>query len=116
WKFFAQSDDVAVADITDAIHINEDEISCLMESMFITPEVLKKFSIMGGTDTFMCGLFYSHPGEDDRNVPAFRFGNVSLLANEKAPVEIEETGGLCASHLVDTRSRSGFSGSPVIAY
>jgi hypothetical protein len=116
WEFFAQSDDLAVADITDTVDVNRDEISCIMEEMFVTSDIIKEFDIRGGTDTFMCGLFFLHPGEEDRNVPALRFGNISILASEKGPVEIEATGASCPSHLVDTRSRSGFSGSPVVAY
>jgi hypothetical protein len=56
WEFFAQSDDLAVADITDTVDVNRDEISCIMEEMFVTSDIIKEFDIRGGTDTFMCGV------------------------------------------------------------
>jgi hypothetical protein len=62
----------------------------------------------------MCGLFVSHPG-GERNVPVVRFGNLSMMATEAAPVELE-TGVYRACFLMDTRSRGGFSGSPVFPY
>ena len=62
----------------------------------------------------MIGLFTSHHG-GERNVPSARFGNLAMLANDGAPIETE--GGFRRPcHLVDMRSRSGFSGSPVFIY
>ena len=115
WQFFPGADDLAILDITDQVNVNDDEIACLLESMFVTKEIAREFLIGSGADTFMCGLFYSHPGPTERNVPAFRFGNISMMPNDQALLDME-TDGRCAAYLVDTHSRSGFSGSPVFVY
>jgi hypothetical protein len=60
------------------------------------------------------GLYADHHG-GQRNTPAVRFGNLALLADEKAPIK-QPNGVMRPSHLVDMRSRTGFSGSPVSIY
>ena len=62
----------------------------------------------------MTGLFADQHG-GERNTPAARFGNVALLADENAPIE-QPNGIVRPSHLVDMRSRTGFSGSPLCLY
>jgi hypothetical protein len=62
----------------------------------------------------MTGLFADQHG-GERNTPVARFGNLSLLADDHAPIE-QPNGVLRPSHLVDMRSRTGFSGSPVALY
>jgi hypothetical protein len=44
-----------------------------------------------------------------------RFGNISAFAHDQRPME-QGNGRLRPCHLGDMRSRSGFSGSPVIGY
>jgi len=113
WHFTGKGDDIAAIDITDHQETH-DLVVTIHEEMFVTPEVIEQFEIGPGEDTFMCGLFASHPGVT-ANVPAFRFGNISVLADVVAPVEVE-TGARRPCYLVDTRSRTGFSGSPVFSY
>ena len=93
------------------LDIGSDRIACNAEETFITKGTLDALGIGPGEDTFMCGLFFSHYGRDS-NVPSFRFENLSMLASDNAPVEIEG-GSTQPVHFVDTRSRTGFSGSPV---
>jgi hypothetical protein len=66
-----------------------------------------------GDDVFMLGLFADHEGIT-RNNPVARFGNISMLASEDAPVKVKGRDRIC--HIVDMHSRSGFSGSPVFVY
>jgi hypothetical protein len=113
WECPKDNDDLAAVDLTERMK-PEDDLLCLFEDMFITPEIIKDFDIGVGDDVFMCGLFASHHG-GERNVPVARFGNISMMANSQAPIELETRAEL-PCHLVDTRSRSGFSGSPVFAY
>src|ERR1700730_10815269 len=46
---------------------------------------------------------------------AARFGNISLLASDDAPIE-QPNQQRRPSHIFDMRSRPGFSGSPVFVY
>lgn len=114
WTVPKDGDDLIAVDITDHVDSASDDIIGLEEDVFITPEVVKEFQIGTGEDIFMSGLFASHHG-GNRNVPVIRFGNIAMMASEAAPVELE-TGGELPCYLVDTRSRSGFSGSPVFAF
>jgi hypothetical protein len=114
WTYPQDGDDLAIIDVTEKLDPGNDQMIGLYEDMFVTEKEFETFSIGLGEDTFMCGLFASHHG-GDRNVPVVRFGNLSMLANSAAPVELE-TGAKLPCHLVDTRSRSGFSGSPVFIF
>jgi len=113
WHFANDGDDLAAIDLTDHGDLH-DLVILTPEDVFITPDIVEEFDIGPGEDTFMCGLFYNHHG-GSVNVPALRFGNISMLANVVSTVKVP-TGALRPCHLVDTRSRSGFSGSPVFAY
>ncbi len=68
-----------------------------------------------GENAFMIGLFLQHPDRGgDYNVPCARFGNVAMLSNLHA---VPRWGSYsCPAHLIDMRSRTGFSGSPVFVY
>ena len=71
------------------------------------------FSDFGaGDDTFMVGRFFSHSGKQ-RNTPSLRFGNIAMLPFEKVKLD---DGFMQEAFLVETRSISGFSGSPVFVY
>lgn len=114
WTYPSNGDDLAAIDVTAQIDLIKDHVLGLYEDMFVTEEIIETFSIGLGEDTFMCGLFASHHG-GNRNIPVIRFGSLSMFADSDTPVELE-TGTRMPCHLVDTRSRSGFSGSPVFIY
>jgi hypothetical protein len=114
WKCPQTGDDLAAIDVTTELDPGNDQMIGLFEDMFVTQKEFESFSIGLGEDTFMCGLFTSHHG-GERNVPVVRFGNLSMLATEAAPVELD-AGASVPCHLVDTRSRAGFSGSPVFVF
>ena len=67
-----------------------------------------------GTDLYMLGMLAD---EEDIgvNLPRARFGNLSVFANDKVHSE-QGNGARRPCHLCDMRSRTGFSGSPVIGY
>jgi hypothetical protein len=79
---------------------------------FITREIISDYRIGPGDDVFLIGRLIT-PWGQQRNSPAVRFGNLSMLADPNEPLrgygEVEQE-----SFLVDCRSLSGFSGSPVI--
>lgn len=114
WLYPANGDDLAIADISDKVNPTTDLVIGLHEDMFISRERIAEYEIGIGEDCFMCGLFVSHHG-GERNVPVARFGNISMMASDDAPVKLE-TKARRPCHLVDTRSRTGFSGSPVFAF
>jgi hypothetical protein len=113
WQFIP-GHDIAAVDLDYLLDPTRDQIKHNNEDGFVTADGIKKLEIGPGEDTFMSGLFVSH-GSADRNVPAMRFGNLSMLASDDAPVELA-TGASLPCHLVDMRSRTGFSGSPVFVY
>lgn len=74
--------------------------------------MLLKFNIGVGDEVFMVGRFIDHQGEK-RNIPIARFGHIAMLPSE----EIGNALGKKRLHyLVEMRSVSGFSGSPVFVY
>jgi hypothetical protein len=112
WQFEANGDDLAIIDLTD--HITPDlvmRLCCLRDSDLVTPQFIADHQIAMGDDVFMIGLLAGHAGGD----AVGRFGNISALPNELAP--IEQGNQVCRpSFLVDMRSRGGHSGSPVSVY
>jgi hypothetical protein len=113
WLFEPCSDDLAAVDITADIR-ETDQIFVQSEASFLTQDIINEYAIEFGEDVFMIGMFASHHG-GKRNIPAARFGNLSMLASPEAPITLENEAKRPA-HLVDMRSRGGFSGSPVFIY
>jgi hypothetical protein len=114
WQFIPRHDDIAAIDLADDLSQTTDEIMFIGEKQFISREILEQFGIWLGEDVFMIGLYVNQDG-GARNIPCGRFGNLSMVANEQAPIE-QPNKMMRPSHLVDMRSRSGFSGSPVFVY
>ncbi len=84
---------------------------------FTTHEVIDDFMIGVGEEIFLMGLFSKHTGTK-KNVPIFRTGVISLLADPNELVEVKIMGVRCEieAHLVEARSIGGLSGSPVFVY
>lgn len=68
-------------------------------------------SVGAGDDTFMVGRFINHAGTQ-RNTPSLRFGSIAMLPFEK----VKLGNHMQEAFLVEMRSISGFSGSPVFVY
>lgn len=79
---------------------------------FLTHELIKEHDIGPGDDVFMVGRFISHEGRQ-RNLPLIRFGNISMMPNEKIE---DKYGRKQKVFLIEMRSLAGFSGSPVFVY
>jgi hypothetical protein len=117
WCFYNASNDLAIYDITDQLirdGTNPDIITYIHEDSFATAGFIFEHDIGMGDDVFMIGLFVDHSGKE-QNVPLARFGNIARLSSGTSLVE-QPNGQMMPSHLVDTRSRGGFSGSPVFVY
>jgi hypothetical protein len=113
WHFVSGGDDLAIIDLTDQTQ-RGDQVAHYTDSGFVDKAFIERFQVGLGEDVFMTGLFADQHG-GERNTPAARFGNLALLADDNAPIE-QPNGSVRPCHLVDMRSRSGFSGSPVSLY
>lgn len=108
------TDDLAATDISDLLDYETDDIRPIPVMDFISEQRIKDFELGFGDDVFMIGLF-ANQQRKDINFPALRSGNLSMLADKKAKIA-QESGYTSPCHVVDMRSRSGFSGSPVFIY
>jgi hypothetical protein len=79
---------------------------------FLTPEIISHCWIGPGDDVFMIGRFIGQDGKES-NLPTARFGNISRMNGE--PIK-DDDGIPQDSFLVEMRSMSGYSGSPVFVY
>ena len=81
------------------------------QNFYLSPDEIKEHEINAGDDVFMVGRFVDNDGSET-NQPSLRFGNISIL-NAKVTHPLGYTGN---SIVLDMRSRSGYSGSPVFVY
>jgi hypothetical protein len=114
WQWISGHDDLAALDVTERLDTSRDEYSVIPSNLLVTKEFVAREGLEIGEDGFMLGLFADLAGEA-RNLVAARFGNVSLLADDKTPV-VQPNKSKRPSHIFDMRSRPGFSGSPVFIY
>jgi hypothetical protein len=80
-------------------------------SSFATKEVIEKEKIGLGDEVFLAGMFYGHLGKK-RNIPIVRVGNIAAMPEEPVDTDIGEI----EAYLVESRSISGLSGSPVFVH
>ena len=89
--------------------------SVITTNLLVTEQELREKDIGPGDDVVYIGRFVGHAGKGE-NMPSVRFGNISMNPNVCEPVEYETDSGHRRSQigfLVEARSRSGYSGSPV---
>jgi hypothetical protein len=108
WIHHPDGDDLAVAVLGLA---DSHKFMAIPPWLLVTPNDPMYYSI--GVETAMVGRFVTHEGRQ-RNIPAVRFGNVSMLPWE--PVQTQRGGLAQDSFLIEERSLSGYSGSPVFTY
>lgn len=112
WKLGENGDDLAVCALNAPDKIFK--VAVVPEDMFV-PEPLEQMAgrtdLVGlGDDVFMIGRYVDHQGKV-RNLPTVRFGNIAQMPDE--PIRQPQRGHAQKSFLVEMRSFSGFSGSPV---
>ena len=90
------------------------EFSVINRSFAMTEKEFKENNIGPGDEVFYVGRFMGHAGKYE-NIPSVRFGNISMNPNAREPVVYETTSRHYEQigFLVEARSRSGYSGSPV---
>ena len=82
------------------------------------PNRIKDANIGLGDDVFFPGLFYHRVGEN-KNIPIIRKGTLAAMVDWNEPVLVKKRDGENVQevvHLIEIRSISGFSGSPVFAH
>ncbi len=111
WKYHPAGDDVAICQIE--LPENKD-VGVVQQHELITPELLKPeaWHIGPGDTTYMIGKFYIHGGKK-LNTPTVRYGNISLNPDVADKIPNPLTGHDDEVFLVESRSISGYSGSPV---
>ncbi|MEQ1618665.1 MAG: hypothetical protein ABL883_10020 [Terricaulis sp.] len=108
--------DLAAACAYGHIDLAVHRISHIREARFLTPKIMEDSELGVGDEAFMVGRFVNLQGSSGDNRPAARFGTLSMMIEN-----IPTTGPIGApvkqeSFAVEMRSRTGFSGSPVIVY
>jgi len=126
WTFHPGGDDLAVCPLS--LDMGRYESIAVPSTMFVSSasdfgnplgDARAGFGV--GDGVFMVGRFISHQGQA-KNTPVVRFGNVAMMPLEPILQELPASGVhlqcdfLQESFLVDMRSLSGFSGSPVFWY
>jgi hypothetical protein len=107
WFLHPDSDDVAIYPLA----LQDDfKWNCVPVEMFADRECVVVYNLGYGDEVFLVGRLIAHSGRQ-KNTPVVRFGNISLGADPAEPVR-------CGNHeyeafLIECRSISGFSGSPV---
>ena len=106
WIVHPDGDDIAVTPIEpDSRRVRWFSIGT---DQFVNRERVNEYGIGLGDDTFLIGRLVTLEGRQ-RNTPVVRFGNISMLPDE--PINVD--GHDREAFLVECRSLSGFSGSPV---
>jgi hypothetical protein len=107
WFLHEDGDDVAILPMDMGEHFKWWSVGT---EKFLDRESLDIYKIGYGDDVFMVGRLISHSGVQ-RNTPVVRFGTISLMADQGEPIKYR--GRSQEAFLVECRSISGFSGSPV---
>ncbi len=112
WVVHPDGDDVAAVCVFSMLDRMEDEITTASFEDLITEETVSKSDLGVGDDVYMMGRFINHQGRKTIR-PAVRFGNISMMPEMIGNSAINQDQ---LSYAVEMRSRTGFSGSPVVVY
>ena len=108
WFFHPEGDDLAVCPIKlGPMH----QPNFVRADAFINRQTIESLEIGPGDDVYIPGRFINHEGKQ-RNLPSVRFGNISQMPWE--PIVVD--GRPQESFLIEARSISGYSGSPVFMH
>jgi hypothetical protein len=111
WLFHPDHD-LAIAPI-DGLSLDQHSINWLSYPYaFATEDLIQAMKIGPGDECFVVGRFVNHEGKQ-RNAPSVRFGAIAQMPQEKIKFD---DGSEQESFLVEAKSISGYSGSPVFVY
>jgi hypothetical protein len=109
WRLHPDGDDIAVLPLElDGLSLKWLSIPT---TQFISRDIIENYRVGPGDEVFLIGRLVTMAGRQ-KNSPVVRFGNLSMMANPDEPI-VRSDGSEQESFLVDCRSLSGFSGSPV---
>lgn len=108
WHFHPTNNNVDVAIMPVNLHEAADWLFWPLDC-FALEATIKKTEISVGDDVFLTGLFHRHAGAK-RNIPIVRAGIISAMPEEPVKTGLGET----EAFLIEARSISGLSGSPVL--
>ncbi len=112
WIHHPDGDDVSIIPVFGILDLVQHRVALCDTRRVVTEELADELQIGVGEEVFMVGRFVNHQGRRD-NLSAARFGSISIMPEpiwNKAVLKDQESFG------VEMRSRTGFSGSPVIVY
>lgn len=112
WTVHPDGDDLAAVCVFGLINRVQQKITTAGYELLITEQSAKDAQIGIGDEIFMLGRFINHQGRETIK-PAVRFGNISMAP---APIRNPNSQRDQISYAVEMRSRTGFSGAPVIVY
>ena len=111
WFHHPDGDDVAIA-VLPAEEFYRLGLTGVPPMLFVDPELMERENLGPGDECFFVGRFMAHDGGVERNFPSVRFGNLATPLT-RIP---HDRGFDQESFLVESRSLSGYSGSPVFIY
>lgn len=111
WIHHRQGDDVAVAVLIPSK--TRFRYKTLSTEHFLTREQMVDLNVGPGDEVFFMGRFIAHDGKQ-KNQPIARFGVIAMMPGE--PVFQPGRDFYQDSFLIEGRSLSGFSGSPVMLH
>ena len=106
--------DLAICAFPVDLESNIFNIALIGLDFLLTEKQVKEQNIGPGDEVVYVGRFVGHAGRHE-NLPSVRFGNISMNPTPLEPIEYEINSGKRkqVGFLVEARSRSGYSGSPV---
>jgi hypothetical protein len=111
WIFHPNKDDVAVC-CMPSLNPDLHAFAEITEKQLLKKSEIGSFNIGPGDDAFVVGRFINAQGKL-RNIPSVRFGNIAQMPVETIEQDRDFGKFQQESFLVEARSISGYSGSPV---
>ncbi len=111
WIPHPDGDDLAIA-IVGGLNDKRFKHSAIPTYGFLTKEMAAALNLGAGHEVFMVGRFVHHAGRYI-NTPSVRSGIISVMPRPHEGIEFYEGGFQQEAYLVEMRSISGYSGSPV---
>jgi hypothetical protein len=114
WKAICPGPDLAIARLDDQTIVHEYRHLMWLPSGFVNSDHIAKGYTGIGSDVFIVGRFIGHAGQQ-RNMPVVKFGSIAMMPEDEIDVPNLSCGPQQV-YLVEARSTSGMSGSPVFQY
>jgi hypothetical protein len=105
--------DLAVVCLNVKVATEYQFLAIFPENDFLTRQKIDLYKINVGDDTFLVGRLINRDGVL-RNLPSVRAGIIAQMPNPSDPIETEA--GKQEAYLVEARSISGYSGSPMFVW